>query len=176
MPAVGSGPEFKGEKVPTLAEALDFLKGKARLNIEVKTSDTTEELWKTAVRGAVVEIDKRDMWEQVIFSSFSPEALWYVKELKPEAALGLLDWDLTRENNNKQKLLDMGGKYWLLHGSLLSEEVISEAHRQGLEVFSGVGDDPDGLEARLKAALDMGLDVIATDHAGEVWEALKRIL
>lgn len=168
-------PVFAGERVPTLGETLDFLKGRARLNIEVKTTDTSDELWKTAVSGAIEEINRREMWEDVVFSSFSVDALRYVKQSKPSAALGLLDWDFARRLNNKQVLLALGGKYWLLHTSLLTAAEVEEAHRQGLEVFSGVGDG-ESLQSSIQRVLDLGVDVLATDHPDRVCKELQGLL
>lgn len=73
-------PKFSAENIPLLADALDLLKGKAYLNIEIKplrASARTAEILATIV----AMIADRDMAQHSVFSSFDHHALLYVKSL-----------------------------------------------------------------------------------------------
>lgn len=66
------GERFRGERVPTLAEALDFLHGRALVDVEVKTADRT-------YPGLVIAVEKaiRERWlvSDVVVSSFDAESV-----------------------------------------------------------------------------------------------------
>ncbi len=73
-------PEFKGEKIPTLKEVLDFIsKNTMTLNIEIKTSPiyynrkTTELVYK--------EVKESGLLDRVIISSFDHQATADMKEI-----------------------------------------------------------------------------------------------
>jgi len=68
-------PKFKGEKVPTLEELLDLVKGKLPLLIEIKDYGITQE--------TVAIVRKFKMEDQVKIISFLEEPLLASKELAP---------------------------------------------------------------------------------------------
>jgi glycerophosphoryl diester phosphodiesterase len=71
------GADFVGERVPTLAEALDVLVAAPRINMELKTPDSR------MVDVAVHEIERRRLHHRVMVSSFHLEHLVAAKRRLP---------------------------------------------------------------------------------------------
>ena len=81
------GPEFAGTRIPTLDEALDLLRGKALVNIELKVLYSL----KSSLGADVVALVRRHgMADQVVLSSFNPFALRGARQAGPEIECGLL--------------------------------------------------------------------------------------
>ncbi|MGX5913258.1 glycerophosphodiester phosphodiesterase family protein [Aliidiomarina sp. Khilg15.8] len=77
---------FAGERVPTLAEAVERLRGRARLYLEVKTSRAMPNLIEDTVR----ELQRLEFVEHTTIASLSPTVLDAVLELEPDFKTSLL--------------------------------------------------------------------------------------
>lgn len=78
--------QFAGEQVPTLAEAVERLRGRARLYLEVKTSRAMPTLIEDTVR----ELQRLDFVEQTTIASLSPAVLDSVLAQEPGFKTSLL--------------------------------------------------------------------------------------
>lgn len=102
--------QYRGEKIPSLAQVLDICRGRVSLNIELKTAgDMYPGLEKAVLR----EILMRDMHDQVVLTSFERAALRRTKELAAEIRTGLIidarPDDLAKQLENLQcSFLSMG--------------------------------------------------------------------
>lgn len=76
---VGSwfSPEFKGERIPTLMEALDLCKDKLNLMIEVKSDKNKEN---EIAKKVLENVEAMGMEDDVIIASFNPKVLDEVKK------------------------------------------------------------------------------------------------
>lgn len=76
---VGSwfSPEFKGERIPTLMEALDLCKDKLNLMIEVKSDKNKEH---EIAKKVLENVEAMGMEDDVIIASFNPKVLDEVKK------------------------------------------------------------------------------------------------
>ena len=73
-------PRFGGEPIPTLEEVLAAVKGRILLNIEIKS-----EAVERGIAAKVVEtVQRLEMRDQVVISSFAPTALEQVRDLAPD--------------------------------------------------------------------------------------------
>ncbi len=93
-------PEFKGERIPTLAEVLHLAKGKILVNIEIKSPSHGLYSVTELAEQALKEVQKMGMLEEVIFSSFNPLALEKIRELAPRAYVAILyhrEWNFIAE-------------------------------------------------------------------------------
>lgn len=80
---------FRGTKIPTLEEVLELTKDKIILNIEIKKSSVSKK--NSIIEEASLElVNKYQMHDQVIFSSFSTLALKRIKQMNPEIKTALL--------------------------------------------------------------------------------------
>ncbi|MFH1092096.1 MAG: glycerophosphodiester phosphodiesterase family protein [Pseudomonadota bacterium] len=81
---------YKGEPAPTLEEALSFSKRHGlRVNIEIK-DQTGLPGHDLAAAGTVRVVERLDLWDQVIISSFNTAYLVEVNRLKPQAATAVI--------------------------------------------------------------------------------------
>lgn len=82
----------KAERIPTFVEVLDLLEDKLKdgfkLNIELKNGVYPYERMEEKVIAAV---DKRGLLDSIVWSSFRASSLSKVRELLPEAEIGILD-------------------------------------------------------------------------------------
>jgi len=79
--------QYARERIPSLEEALDLARGRARVNIEIKSTTVTSD----GIEQDIAEmVRSRGMVEQVIISSFDPLALRRMNKAAPEIACGLL--------------------------------------------------------------------------------------
>jgi len=78
--------EFKGEKIPTLEEVLDWSCGKIRLDLEVKNSKQYP-----GIEKQIVElIEGKKMEKDVIVTSFDPDCIKKMEKLSDEIGSGVL--------------------------------------------------------------------------------------
>ena len=84
------GLEFAGTRIPTLEEVLDLVGDRCRVNIEIKTVDYRGGPEVDAVARIVAE---RNLYGQVIVSSFNPVALIKMRHVDERVRLGLLYYD-----------------------------------------------------------------------------------
>lgn len=84
------GPEYAGEKIPTLEEVLQFVKGKIALNIEIKTEAVTDDIEGGVEEEALALVKKYEMEDHVLFSSFDYRAIAHLKQLDPSIPAALL--------------------------------------------------------------------------------------
>jgi len=78
---------FKGERILTLEEALECIDGKADLCLEIKSYDDTPPGIELKI---LFIVSRYDYLERTVISSFKSGPLARVRELAPEATLGLI--------------------------------------------------------------------------------------
>jgi glycerophosphoryl diester phosphodiesterase len=80
-------PSFAGVGVPTLSDVLDVVGDRCRLNVEIKSRD---EYGGTEVEPLVELMRARNLFEQILVSSFNPVTLIKLRHLAPKVSIGLL--------------------------------------------------------------------------------------
>jgi glycerophosphoryl diester phosphodiesterase len=80
-------PAFAGERIPTLDAVLDLVGDRCRLNIEIKSTDPYA---RDASDAVAALIRARDLYAQVLVSSFNPLTLIKLRHLDADIALGVL--------------------------------------------------------------------------------------
>ncbi|MFC5449832.1 glycerophosphodiester phosphodiesterase [Paenibacillus aestuarii] len=79
------GDEFKGEKIPTLDEVFDLVSENIMINVEVKHA------YEGRMELKLIELlRRRNRLNQVIISSFDHKCIRRLKQMEPEARIGLL--------------------------------------------------------------------------------------
>src|SRR5262249_8674104 len=84
------GSAYAGERVPTLAEVLAFLKGRARILLEIKTESVTDDVLGGVEARSIAEVRKADMARDVVILSFDHRALERSRAQAPEITRGHL--------------------------------------------------------------------------------------
>lgn len=80
-------PAFKNERIPTLAEVFDLLKGKMFINVELTNYLHPNDALPEKIAALV---NKHDIAGQLLFSSFNPRALVRVRRCLPDVPIALL--------------------------------------------------------------------------------------
>lgn len=161
---------FAGEKVPTLEETLAQVLPAADLNLELKCQGTREDARRLALAAATA-VRARDAWTRIVFSSFNPEALIELREVAPEARIGVLwhheDYSLAFDAAAQLEAVSLHP-----YAGHVTPELVAEAHRRGLQVFTWTENDRE----RIQALAQMGCDGIISDYPSRLLEARGRLL
>ncbi len=136
----------KGEKIPTLKEVLDLVRGKG-LIIEIKEAGREENICAVIKRG----------FENIMLVSFSHQAIKNVKEMLPNLKTGLIFSKVFE--NPVQLALGIEANALLPKLEITSRELVKKAHRHGLLIFPWTLNT----EQEIKRAMDMGVDGFASD-------------
>ena len=139
----------KGEKVPTLAEVLDFVGKRVKILIELKEVGTEEQ-----VLGL---ISQKGLMDNVIIASFHEEALKKVRELNAEVATGLI---YVNHKNPIPSALDLKVNYLLSLYRFTHAVNVKKAHEKGLKVIVWTINRKEEVAEYMKK----GVDGIASDR------------
>jgi glycerophosphoryl diester phosphodiesterase len=141
------GEEFAGEPVPTLDQALEAVKGKADLCIEIKQASPA----------AVIQtVRKHGVVDNVIIFDFNHGRLREAKRLEPGVrtlALGVTGRDLG--SLDPELVFAVGPT----HG-IVDEIFVERAHDMGFVVYTYTVND----EKRMRELVSAGVDGIITDR------------
>ena len=125
------GARFSGEKIPTIRDVLDLAKGRVLVNIEIKHPNHGLYSITELADQALKETKNAGMVSGVIFSSFNPEALEWIKKIEPRARVAVLynhPWSALTEVT--------GGKDYRvlnLRKSHVTKDKIIKIHDQGMK-------------------------------------------
>jgi len=157
--------EFKGEKLPTLEEAMDFVKGRAGLFIEIKSGNDLCD----GIEEKIVElIREKDMVREVIVISFNYDRIKNINELDPEIATGFLYGGNVPDVC--EMALNAGVDYISPSWQAVTEDIIKEAHSNNIGVSLWTINEPD----IMKKFIDLGVDAITTDKPDLLLKELER--
>ncbi len=161
------GRSWAGERVPTLAEALGLLRGRARVMIEVKSESVTDEL-DGGIEARTADIVRRlGMADRVAIISFDPRALVHLRRLAPEITRGQL-FGRTTPEEAVRAALDTGCGILMPHKSQLSDAFAARAQAEALKLATWVVDEP----AELKRIARFGLYGVGSNRPGVLLDAI----
>ena len=80
------GPPYAGERVPTLAQVIDYARGRFRINIELKYNVPDA----TLAPAVVALLREMDFLDQVVITSLDHAALRQVEQIQPSLHTGLI--------------------------------------------------------------------------------------
>ena len=154
------GPQYSGERVPTLAEVLAVCKGKVRVIVELKSYGHDQKLQERVA--AIVEA--AGMADQCVYMSLDHTMIDRMKRLRPSWRCGVL-------------AAKARGDLTSLHADFLAVEVrvgtgrfVRRAHRAGQDVYVWTANDA----AWMLAATSRGADGLITDKPDLAREVVAR--
>ena len=161
-------PRFRGERVPTLLEALECARGRCGLNVELKIAPARGGTLRSRARRSREEaallatavakvLDQSRFDGFLLLSSFSAAALRAARAAMPQARLALLA--SRRMTGLRAAHRALGLETVNLHLRLATRRRFGMARRLGLGVLVWAVDDP----ADLRRVEDLGADGIMTD-------------
>ena len=163
------------EPIPTLGEVLDTVRGKAGVQIEIKTTAAGGRY--PGIEQKVIDAVKaRGMADQVLIISFDFPTLVDVKKIDPAIRTGALtnaSWMTGRSAESPEKIVDeivqsTGADYFLPAAGGVTEALIKAVHARGLKIGTWTVDAP----ADMQRLATQGIDAITTNKPDE----LKRVL
>lgn len=153
------GPAFRGERLATLAEAIDLVRGKLRLNIELKYNRPDPLL-----APALIEVLRGEAFlDQCVITSLDFSSLEEVKRIEPRVETGLV---LTRAVGNPARLpVD----FLSVNTTAATARLISHAHRTGKDIHVWTVNDRETMNRMIEA----GVDNVITDEPVEMRRVLQ---
>jgi glycerophosphoryl diester phosphodiesterase len=138
----------KGEKIPTLEEALDFLDKKVKVLIELKEAGVEKEV--------LALVHEKRLEKNVIVTSFLEDALRKVRELDKDIETGLI---YARHKNPLKAALELKAQYLVAFYRFTHTANVQKAHENGLKVIVWTVNTPEEVAEMAKK----GVDGIASD-------------
>jgi glycerophosphoryl diester phosphodiesterase len=152
---------FRGERIPSLAEALDLLRGRILVNLEIKPEAVAAEARDGIEERLARLVEDHGMVDQTLVSSFEPRALARIRELSPELATASLYSPRHHRRRSVEAILDeVGAKSLHIAARRLDDETIVECHRLGAAVAVYTVNDVKSL-TRLQ---QRGVDAVFSDR------------
>jgi glycerophosphoryl diester phosphodiesterase len=147
---------FKGEKIPRLEEVLQAVRGKCKLNIELKKPGDTYQ----GLEEKVAELVYRyEMEEDVMITSFNHEAIQTVKSLGTDIRTGLIIYGLP--TMIREQLRETGATILSMAYHYLTPDFVSRMIGDGITMVAWTIDDP----LHIKQAMRLHPELqIVTNH------------
>lgn len=157
------GVRLQGEKIPTLEDLLDLVRGRCLLNLEVKTVCTLP----THERNLTQVLRRYRCQDNILLSSFNPLAMIRLRWIAPEIRRGFL----YQKKSPLASLAMSMMKLYSYHGQLenLSPEVVQHGHRKGKKFFVWTVNE----EPRMQEMIRWGVEGIITDHPDRLLSLIR---
>ncbi len=159
------GPEYAGQRIPTLEEVLAFVERGIKLNIEIKSqrlrSEGLEEQIADMIRAHGYE-------EAVLLSSFNPLVLMRLRNVAPELQRGLLYTPGSLRSSPRIWRRFVKPRALHPHHSVVDEKYVRWAHDGGYRINVWTVDEAE----RMREMIALGVDGIITDHPARLRQLL----
>ena len=155
----------KSGTIPTLDEAIEILKGKKHLYIELKKGDVNK------IAENVSKVIRKTLSEDsYTLSSFDPNLIKAVKEKNENVRTGyIFSTQLRRFFLNRTEKQVGGFDQWHIENGLLNERLLKKAGKRNREVMVWKVNS----EVQMKRCIGMGVDGIITDNITKLNEVLS---
>lgn len=141
---------YAGEKVPTLGEVIKLVKGKTKLNIEIKPSGHDADLAENVVK----ILKDNNFSKDCVVTSFDSSTLKRVKEIDKDIDVGYI---LSVAYGNFYNMDDVD--FFSVNASFLSKVTVDAIHNSGKQVHAWTVNN----SVSVKNLANKGVDNIITD-------------
>ncbi|MEN8248061.1 MAG: glycerophosphodiester phosphodiesterase family protein [Bacteroidota bacterium] len=152
--------EYKGEPIPTLKEVIDLVRGKMKLNIELKANGHEIMLAERTLK----IVEENNFLDQVVFTSFKFDEVRRIRALNKEARVGYIFSKLPEDIDVFSEDVDiLSAKY-----KIVDAEFMKKARAAGKEVAVWTVNEPEDMQRMI----DLGVDNIITNYP----DVLRKVL
>lgn len=152
---------FRGEKIPTLKEAIEYADGKINLNIEIKYNGHNENI----VNRVVKIITDCGFEENCVLTSMNYGFLKEAKQLNPDIRTG---YTMTMTYGDLSELA--AADAFSVKYTYISESFVESVHALGKEVYAWTLN----YKGDMKRMIDCGVDNVITDDPELVHQVLLK--
>lgn len=156
------GSDFIEERVPSLEDALEFLKGEAQVLIEIKEESVFPDR-QDIEKGVVDLVKQHGMLNDTMVISFSSEALRRVKALEAGVQIGFLA-SRHAPDQGLATAVDLGASLLLYHRSQIDSSRVDAAHAKNIQCAIYTVDAPE----ELAQYIAMGIDAVGSNQPGDL--------
>jgi glycerophosphoryl diester phosphodiesterase len=158
---------FAGERVPLLIDVLEYLRGRAYLNIELKSYEGDPAEGEKFLAAVLRTIDVADMADQTLLSSFDHELLAHAATINPNIPYAVIMHPNDRALPS-ERALPVGARGVVMSKSQLSHDRVRDAKEHGLPLAVYTINTADDA---MRAAR-YGVDAIVTNFPALIASAL----
>lgn len=161
------GSAYQGERVPTLAEALSLLKGRARVLVEIKGESVEDDQEDGIEERTLAVVRRLEMADAVALISFDRRVLPRLRRLAPEITRGQL-FGRAGLDEILRSAAETGAGLVMPHKGQLNHELAAGVRAAGLLLATWVVDEP----TELRALAPLGLYGVGTNRPGVLLDAI----
>lgn len=148
-------PEYRGERIPRLADVIAQVRDRVILNVEIKSA---RDLGVVEPKlAALVAAERAAEW--VVFSSFHAEAVRGMRAYAPWARLGVL-CDEDPRTRGLALAGEVGAELVIPGRRWVDARVVEEAHVRGYDVWVWTVNEP----GEIRRLISLGVDAIFSDY------------
>ena len=157
---------FKGQKILTLEEVLEIVKSRADLCLEIKQ-------YRGSPRGIELKLlfilSHYDYLERTVFSSFDYHCLSRMRELAPDARLGLIYGKGSKEDPVAAAGV-LAAVSIHVQSDVVSRELVNRARAAGLDLYAWTVNEV----AEMEKLISWGVKGIVSDYPEKFWKLRLR--
>ena len=157
--------DYQGEKILSLAEALEIVKELDLINIEIKKGYGINEGIEKAI---IKDIKEKELNEKVLISSFNHESLLILQELEENINTAALFFAKVHKPWQYAKMINC--KYLHLYYVLVNQALVQACHKNNIKVNVFTVNE----EYDIKKMLACDVDGIITDYPLRVRDIIKK--
>jgi len=153
---------FAGERIPTLDEVLQAVKGRCTLNIELKA---TSDMYPGIAEKVLELLERHEMKQEIYITSFDHDLIRHVRTLDAKVQTGLIV--MGRPVLMLEQMEAAGANILSMEYPYLTRDLACEALEKGYKVIAWTLDEP----SHIRTVMSWHPDVqICTDHPDRMLE------
>jgi len=160
---------YRGERIPTLREALDLARNRAALNLDLKTPE--------AIPAMLAEVKDAGMLREVVVTGCNAKWVGWVRACDPTVPV-FLNWGGGTFADNEGRVLEAIAQAQQAqvvglncNHRVLTPAAIGAARKRALAVWAWTVDDPQ----RMEELIQWGVDALTSNYPARLLRLLGRL-